>query len=168
MFVLPKFTEAEQNTIYNDPEFGMNTIQGLNQWMGAVSSKTDPSTSDQAMLIQAYFAGKETDPIDISPDKMALIVNTGSMMSQVYFQVSDRIKLAPALDIKGSVTFEQVVPAQWGFCGLTADADINLLGVPALYSIATLNEDIPFAPEFAAYVLDPNRAASTEENTFNL
>jgi hypothetical protein len=45
--------------------------------------------------------------------------------------------------------------------------NINMIGVPTALSIASLSSDIPFTPEFGAYVLDPNLAASTSENTLN-
>lgn len=50
---------------------------------------------------------------------------------------------------------------------MTTGQNINMAGVTRSYSIGPLNKDIPYPPEFGAYVLDPEHGGSTIENTLN-
>lgn len=67
----------------------------------------------------------------------------------------------------GGLDIDSATRSQWGFGGLTAGEDISLEGVPAFYSIADLNDNLPYPPEWAAYVMDPTRGNSTVDYLFN-
>ena len=82
--------------------------------------------------------------------------------------MADRIVKAPGLDMHGSsVDVPSASRSQWGFAGLTAGDDISLSGVPLFYSIADLNADLPYPPEFAAFVMDPTRGNATKDYLLN-
>lgn len=98
---------------------------------------------------------------------MNLALGSGSMLLQIAATVYNRILLSPSLNQHGKVKLEEVVPYQWGFSGITAGADINLAGVTDFYSVAALNDQMPYPPEFFAYVMDPTRGASTSEYALN-
>lgn len=42
-FVLPGFTDEAAQTIYDDPNYGMNSITGLTKWMTATSTSMEPT-----------------------------------------------------------------------------------------------------------------------------
>ena len=89
------------------------------------------------------------------------------MINQIYAQVSKNILNDPTLEQHSTVDLVSTIPMQWGFAGLTNGPDISLLGLQPVYSVAVLNEYVPFPPEFGAYVMDPSRGASTFDNTLN-
>ncbi len=99
---------------------------------------------------------------------MKLCVADGSMMHQVYTQIHYSIVNDKDLGLNSnSDLLLDTIGSQWGFSGLTNGNNINLQGVEAPYSVAQLNLDIPYAPEFGAFILDPSRANSTMSYTLD-
>ena len=72
-----------------------------------------------------------------------------------------------ALDINNDVDIAQTLTSQWGFAGVTTGDYINLSGVPSVLSVADLNDDVPYPPEWAAYVLDPTRGNAAADALYN-
>ena len=89
------------------------------------------------------------------------------MLSQIYIAVYYNVYHSKSLNIKGSFSLAKTVPAQWGFDGVTYSDGLSLSGVPSLLSIADLNDQVPYPPEFAAYVLDPTRGNSTADMLYD-
>lgn len=63
--------------------------------------------------------------------------------------------MAPELHQFQKVDYDTTVSSQWGFSGITNGVDINLVGVAGFYTVADLNDQFPYPPEFSAYVMDP-------------
>jgi len=163
-YVLPSLTEQQQSTIYQDPKYGMNTITGLTEWMKAADN-TAPTTSAKANEIVAYFS---TLGINLTQSQLTICIANGSMMKQILAQVKYSILNAPVLELNSrSDILTDTLPSQWGFSGVTSTPYINLAGVTPIYSVAQLNLDFAYAPEFGAFVLDPSRANSTMSNTLD-
>jgi len=164
-FVLPTLTPADQSTVYNDVNFGMSSITGLSKWTSAAGTNwRDPSTTDAYKAIVAHFA---TLSIDLTTSQMKTACGNGSMMMQIQATVANRILLAPDLHQFSSVNMDSTVSSQWGFSGITNGVDISLIGVPNFYTVADLNTELPYPPEYSAFVLDPKRGNAGIEYAFN-
>jgi hypothetical protein len=123
-FVLPTLLPEDQTTIYTDPDFGMNSVNGLSKWTSAAGTNwRSPTTTDAYKAIVAYFA---TLSINLTDSQMKTACGNGSMMMQIQATVSNRILLAPALDIFSSLKIEDTISSQWGFAGVTDGEDISL------------------------------------------
>ena len=90
------------------------------------------------------------------------------MLRSITLQVHENIETDKALDLNSQSDFLlDTICSQWGFAGVTTGENINMAGVARAYSIGPLNKDIPFPPEFGAFVLDPELGGSTFQNTLN-
>jgi len=99
---------------------------------------------------------------------MATIVNNGSILQGIIAQIRYSILLSKPLSLNSRSDYLiDTIPSQWGFSGVTHGDNINLIGVDAPYSIASLNDQVPFPPEFGAFVLDPSRSNGTLSETLN-
>ena len=79
-FVLPTLLPDDQTTVYNDKDFGMNSIEGLSKWAQAAENWIDPSATDAYKAIVAHFKALN---IALTADQMTTACGNGSMMMQV-------------------------------------------------------------------------------------
>jgi len=166
-YVLPDLTELQQSTVYNDPNYGMSTITGLSKWMGASRPGYHklPNSTPEYVAIQAHFAEMG---IDLTDAIMDFATGKGSMMMSVSAAIEFAILRDPALNLHSrDLALDDVLQSQWGFSGSTSGIGTTLNGVAEIYSVASLSDIFPYAPEFGAYVLDPTRGNSTTEFTLN-
>jgi len=103
-YVLTKLIPEEQETVYNDPNFGMGTITGLTKWIDACAeSFVDPAGTESGKAIVAYFAKLN---IALSTDQLSLAMGNGSMLMQIQATVYNRILLSPSLNQHTDVKIE--------------------------------------------------------------
>jgi len=136
----------------------MNSLKGLSQWMIAAQERS-PATSAMATTIKTYF--NPLIGMDLSSSQLTLMCDSGSMMKMIYLQVNFGLIKDPSLNLHNKIEMDKLISAQLGFSGVTHSEQANLSGVTRLYSVAELSDEIPYAPEFGAYVLDPARGNST-------
>ena len=105
-YVLPSLLPEDQETVYNDENWGMSTVTGLSKWAAAAGDNwRSPSSSDAYKAIVAYFA---TLNINLNTDQMTLACGNGSMMMQIQATVADRILKAPDLRLKGGISLDSI------------------------------------------------------------
>lgn len=151
--------------MYNDPNYGMSTITGLSKWMGASRPgyRKLPNSTPEYVAIKAHFA---ENGIVLTDDQMDFATGKGSMMMSVSSAIEFAILRDPSLELHSrDLALSDVLQSQWGFSGSTSGTGTTLHGVAEIYSVASLSDIFPFAPEFGAYVLDPTRGASTNNYT---
>ena len=105
-YVLPSLLPEDQETVYNDENWGMSTVTGLSKWAAAAGDNwRSPSSSDAYKAIVAYFA---TLNINLNTDQMTLACGNGSMMMQIQATVADRILKAPDLRLNGGISLDSI------------------------------------------------------------
>ena len=55
---LSSFSDQEKNTIYSDPNFGLNNVGGLYYWFKAAQNSTDSLSMYYRKAIMVYFTSK--------------------------------------------------------------------------------------------------------------
>ena len=159
-WVLPTLTEANQNIVYTDPNYGMGNYMTLAKWM-ACAMQDHPERSSEWPEIQAYFA---TVGVTITDEQMTTAVANGSMMRQIGLQVKYSIQFN--LELRSHWTTEMTIPAQWNDLSVTTGPNVNLIGVEPIDSVAALNPAMPYPPEFGSYV--EKQGMSLSQYTFSL
>jgi len=97
---------------------------------------------------------------------MSTIVDNGSILQGVIAQL--RYSIWQSFDlVNKSDLIGGTIEAQWGSSALTFNSETNLIGVPLLLSVASLNDEVAYPPEFGAYVLDPSRGNGDTSDTLN-
>lgn len=153
--------------MYNDPNYGLSTITGLSKWMGASRPgyRKLPNSTPEYAAIVAHF---DDIGIALTEEQMDFATSKGSMMMSVSAALEFAILRDPALELHSrDLAMDDVLQSQWGFSGSTSGIGTTLHGVAEIYSVASLSDIFPFAPEFGAYVLDPTRGASTNNYTLS-
>ena len=106
-FVIPTLTPEDQEKVYTDTNYGMNSLDGLTQWM-STQDETTPSESAKAAEIVKYF--KTTKNVSISSDQLKTILDVGSMINMVHAQVSRNLLNDPKLEQHTSVDLASTIP----------------------------------------------------------
>lgn len=158
-FVLPTLTEANQAIVYNDANYGMGNYMTLAKWMAAAMAD-HPDQSPAWPEIQAYFL---TVGVTLTDEQMTTACANGSMMRQIGLQVAYSVQFN--LELRSHWTTEMTIPAQWNDMSVTTGPNVNLIGVEAISSVASLNPSMPYPPEFGAYV--EKQSMSVSEYTFS-
>jgi hypothetical protein len=147
--VLVDLSPADQNTVYTDPQYGMNNDQKMDYWVGAW---LDGQDSVPYNLIVNHFA---TLGIDLTPTIMNNIVGLNSMLGYICMNVQVTILNSPTLGQKGTaINPFMLTQIQWGSGKVLDNPDITIANIEPIASIGDFFFDTVFTtqPEYAVYV----------------
>ena len=144
--VLAAFPAASQTLIYQDPNYGMDSVTKLANWF--IASQEGP-TSSAYLAIMAKF-----ESLGMNEAKMQQIVGPASMIAMISNQISNTMLTDPTLDLRGVFDMVQLAQTQWAQGSILSSPRFLLMGVTAPTSIADPAFDPNFItePEFSFYV----------------
>ena len=137
---------------------GLGTVTGLQYWTAAA---LDGSGSASYLFVKNYYSSQKK--IDLTDDQMNQIVGTQSMLYMIAETLDGQVSTDPSLYLHD----DEANQAQWGSCLVLMDNLLLNHDIPAVYSVKEIDEMIPYAPEFGAYVLNPDKGAGSLNQTFN-
>ena len=93
---LSSFSDQEKNTIYSDPNFGLNNVGGLYYWFKAAQNSTDSLSMYYRKAIMVYFTSKNVKMSQAQLDNMlgpksiiTMIIQTEDETAKIAYQNTD-------------------------------------------------------------------------------
>jgi hypothetical protein len=145
--VLAGLSTADQQTVYYDSKFGMDSVEKLTFW---VYANEGGDTSKAWSLLVNYYSGKG---IDLST-AMYQICGPKSIIQFVVQEQQQVLLTYPDFEQKVSLDELEMTQLQWGQNSVLGNAELMMMEVPVLESMGQPIFDNVFVayPEFGTYL----------------